>query len=93
MKKVIPECPRREYANYEAEKLIYKCIHCSRSATQSVATNYYGTTLFPPFRNALTTGSIPFRQFHGYALRSGKKDQFSVMEFHDLVPELYALGC
>lgn len=35
--------------------------------------------------------SIPFRQFHGDAFRSGKKDQLSVMEVHDLVPELDTL--
>jgi hypothetical protein len=41
---------------------------------------------------ALPTASIPFRQFHRDALRSGKKDQLSVMEVHDLVPELDAVG-
>lgn len=51
-----------------------------------------------PLRSAATAGlalpaaSIPFRQFHGDALRSGKKDHLSVMEVHDLVPELDALG-
>jgi len=31
-------------------------------------------------------------KFHGDALRSGKKDELSVMEVHDLVPELDAVG-
>src|SRR5262249_42588669 len=42
--------------------------------------------------SALPAASIPFRQFHGDALRSGKKDQLAVVEVHDLVPKLDAVG-
>jgi hypothetical protein len=48
--------------------------------------------MLPRSGAALLAAPIPFGQFHGDALWPGEKDQLPVMEDHDLVSELDAVG-